>query len=159
MLAGFGFGPNLRYLQIAKNNKKISDIAFRDQAIATITQIENIYWDLVNAYQQAKVNEQSLDFAQQSFERSKKQLQLEAIPAMDVLKAEAEVSKRDQDLTVARTNLQLQESLIKNALTRSLDDAVLEEMPVVPTDALQTLDIQTNQDHCGFNQSGAKFSS
>ena len=58
---------------------------------------------------------------------------------MDVMKAEAEVSKRDQDLTVARTNLQLQESLIKNALTRSLDDAVLEEMPVVPTDTLQTL--------------------
>jgi outer membrane protein TolC len=145
LLAGFGFGPNLRYLQIAKNDKKISDIAFRDQVIATITQIENIYWDLVNAYEQARVNEQSLNFAQKSFENSKKQLQLEAIPAMDVMKAEAEVSKRDQDLTVARTNLQLQESLIKNALTRSLDDPVLEEMPVVPTDTLQTLDIQTTQ--------------
>ena len=72
-----------------------------------------------------------------AFENAKKQLQLEAIPAMDVMKAEAEVSKRDQDLTVARTNLQLQESLIKNALTRSLDDAALEEMPVVPTDRLQ----------------------
>jgi len=145
LLAGFGFGPNLRYLRIAKNDKKISDIAFRDQVVATITQIENIYWDLVNAYEQARVNEQSLNFAQQSFENSKKQLQLEAVPAMDVMKAEAEVSKRDQDLTVARTTLQLQESLIKNALTRSLDDAVLEEMPVVPTDTLQTLDIQTTQ--------------
>jgi outer membrane protein TolC len=145
LLAGFGFGPNLRYLRIAKNDKKISDIAFRDQVIATITQIENIYWDLVNAYEQARVNETSLNFAQQSFENSKKQLQLEAIPAMDVMKAEAEVSKRDQDLTVARTNLQLQESLIKNALTRSLDDPTLEEMPVVPTDTLQTLDIQTTQ--------------
>ncbi len=145
LLAGFGFGPNLRYLRIAKNNKKISDIAFRDQVIATITQIENIYWDLVNAYEQAKVNEQSLTFAQQSFENAKKQLQLEAVPAMDVMRAEAEVSKRDQDLTVARTNLQLQESLIKNALTRSLDDATLEEMPVVPTDRLQSLDIQTSQ--------------
>ena len=28
LLAGFGFGPNLRYLRIAKTNKKISDIAF-----------------------------------------------------------------------------------------------------------------------------------
>src|SRR5713101_3475294 len=50
LLAGFGFGPNLRYLRIARNNKKISDIAFKDQVIATVTQIENIYWDLVNAY-------------------------------------------------------------------------------------------------------------
>jgi outer membrane protein TolC len=62
---------------------------------------------------------------------------LQAIPAMDVLRAEAEVSKRDQNLTVARTNLELQESLMKNALTKSLDDPVLEEMPVVPTDPMQ----------------------
>jgi outer membrane protein TolC len=145
LLAGFGFGPNLRYLRIAKNNKKISDIAFRDQVIATVTQIENIYWDLVSAYEQAKVNEQSLTFAQHSLDNAQKQLHLESIPAMDVMRAEAEVSRRDQDLTVARTNLQLQESLIKNALTRSLDDAVLEEMPVVPTDRLQTLDAEPSQ--------------
>jgi outer membrane protein TolC len=144
LLAGFGFGPNLRYLRIAKNNKKISDIAFKDQVIATITQIENIYWDLVSAYEQARVNEQSLAFANQTLENAKKQLELESIPEMDVMKAEAEVSKRDQDLTVARTNLQLQESLIKNALTKSLDETTLEEMPVVPMDRMQ--DINTEAD-------------
>jgi outer membrane protein TolC len=141
LLAGFGFGPNLRYLRIAKNNKKISDIAFKDQVIATVTQIENIYWDLVDAYEQARVNEQSLDFANQTLENDKKQLQLQAIPEMDVMKAEAEASQRDQDLTIARTNLQLQESLIKNALTKSLDDPTLQEMPVVPTDRMQGADL------------------
>jgi outer membrane protein TolC len=139
LLAGFGFGPNLRYLRIANNNKKISDIAFKDQVIATVTQIENIYWELVDAYQQAQVNEQSLTFAQQSLDNAKKQLQLESVPAMDVMRAEAEVSKRDQDLTVARTSLQLQELLMKNALTRSLDDPVVESVPVVPTDQLQSI--------------------
>jgi outer membrane protein TolC len=140
LLAGFGFGPNLRYLRIAKNNKKISDIAFKDQVITTVTQIENIYWDLVSAYEQAQVNEQSLAFAQQTFENAKKQLQLQSIPALEVMRSEAEVSKRDQDLTVARTNLELQESLMKNALTRSLDDPVLESIPVVPTNRMETLD-------------------
>src|SRR5436190_18142171 len=57
---------------------------------------------------------------------------------MDVMKAEAEVSRRDQDLTVARTSLQLQELLMKNALTRSLDDPVLESVPVLPTDRLDS---------------------
>ena len=137
LLAGFGLGPNLRYLRIAKNNKKISDIAFKDQVMATVTQIENIYWDLVNSYEQAQVNEQSLAFAQRSLDNAKKQLQLESVPAMDVMRAEAEVSKRDQDLTVARTSLQLQELLMKNALTKSLDDPLLESMPVVPVDRLE----------------------
>jgi outer membrane protein TolC len=138
LLAGFGFGPNLRYLHIARNNKKISDIAFKNQVIGTITQIENIYWDLVSAYEQARVNEQSLAFANQTLENARTQLQLKSIPEIEVMKAEAEVSRRDQDLTVARTTLQLQESLMKNALTKSLDDPTLGEMPVVPTDRMQT---------------------
>jgi outer membrane protein TolC len=145
LLAGFGFGPNLRYLRIANNNKKISDIAFKDQVIATVTQIENIYWDLVNAYEQAHVNEKSLEFARQSLDNANKQLKLESIPAMDVMRAEAEVSKRDQDLTVARTSLQLQELLMKNALTKSLDDPTLEAMPVIPTDRLQSTPAPPNE--------------
>ena len=142
LLAGFGFGPNLRYLRIANNNKKISDIAFKDQVIATVTQIENIYWDLVSAYEQMQVNEQSFAFAQQTLDNARKQLQLESIPAMDVMRAEAEVSKRDQDLTVARTSLQLQETLMKNAITKSLDDPVLESMPVIPTDQMQAVETE-----------------
>jgi outer membrane protein TolC len=125
----------LRYLRIARNNKKISDIGFKDQVIATVTQIENIYWDLVSAYEQTRVNEQSFSFAQQTLENTRKELQLQSVPAMEVMRAEAEVSKRDQELTIARTNLQLQETLMKNAVTKSLDDPVLESMSVIPTDA------------------------
>jgi outer membrane protein TolC len=145
LLAGFGLGPNLRYLRIARNNKKISDIAFKDQVIATVTQIENMYWDLVSAYEQTQVNEQSSAFAKQTLENARKQLQLQSIPEMDVLRAEAEVSKRDQDLTVARTSLELQETLMKNAITKSLDDPVLEAMPVVPTDRMEGVQPQTTQ--------------
>jgi outer membrane protein TolC len=145
LLSGFGFGPNLRYLHIAKNDKKISDIAFKDQVIATVTQVENIYWDLANAYEQSQVNEQSRAFAQQSFENAKKQLQLESIPAMDVMRAEAEVSKRDQDLTVANTSLQLQELLMKNALTKSLDDPELDAVNIVPTDRVQSVQSTQNE--------------
>ena len=145
LLAGFGFGPNLRYLRIARNNKKISDIAFKDQITATVTQIENIYWDLVSAYEQTEVNEQSSAFARQTLENTKKQLQLESVPEMDVMRAEAEVSKRDQELTVARTSLQLQETLMKNAITKSLDDPTLEAMPVVPTDRMESLQSPAQQ--------------
>jgi len=136
LLAGFGTGPNLRFLRIAKNNQKISDAAFKLQVISTVTQIANIYWDLVNAYEDEQVKERSLAFAQQNTESLRKQLELQAIPALDVTKAEAEAATRDQDLTVARTTLQLQELLMKNALTKNLDDPTLEAMPVIPTDKI-----------------------
>lgn len=136
LLAGFGTGPNLRYLRIARTNKKIGDIAFKAQIIATVTQICNIYWDLVNAYDTEQVGERSVAFATETLDTSRKQLKLQAIPEMDVLKAESEVATRQQDLTVARTNLELQELYMKNAVTRSFDDPVLQELPVVPTDHL-----------------------
>ena len=136
LLAGFGVGPNLRYLRIARTNEKISDIAFKAQIIATVSQICNIYWDLVNAYDTEQVGERSVAFASETLETSRKQLALQAIPEMDVLKAESELATRQQDLTVARTNLELQELYMKNAITRSFDDPVLQEMPVVPTDHL-----------------------
>ena len=136
LLAGFGLGPNLRYLRIAKTDRKISDIAFKAQIISTVSQICNIYWDLVNAYDTEQVGERSVAFATETLDTSRKQLELQAIPEMDVLKAESELATRQQDLTVARTNLELQELYMKNAITRSFDDPVLQEMPVVPTDHL-----------------------
>ncbi len=140
VLAGFGFGPNLRYLHIARNDRTISEIAFKDQIIVTITQIANIYWDLVNAYQDEQVKERSLTFAQDELASDRRQLALQAIPAMDVTRAEGEVAVRDEELAIAKTTLQLQESLIKNALTKNLDSATLEEMPVIPTEKVAVSD-------------------
>jgi outer membrane protein TolC len=133
LLAGFGFLPNTRYIRIAKNNQKISNLAFKAQVIATVTQIENLYWDLFNAYQEEQVKERSLQFAQQSYSNAQKQFALQAIPEMDVVRSETEVAKRAQDLTIAKTNLQLQQLLMKNALTKNLDDPILLAMPVIPT--------------------------
>jgi outer membrane protein TolC len=140
LLAGFGFGPNLRYYRIAKNDQKISDEAFKLQVISTVTQIANMYWDLVAAYEDEQVKSRSLDFANQTLDSDRKQLSLQAIPAMDVMKAEGEVATREQDLTIAKTTLQFQELLIKNALTKNLDDPILEAMPVRPTDHTGTLE-------------------
>ena len=134
LLAGFGRGPNLRFLRIARNDQKISDEAFELQIISTVTQIANIYWDLVSAYEDERVKSASLDFANQTLSTARKELQLQAVPALDVLKDEGEVAAREQDLTIARSQLRFQELLIKNALTKNLDDPTLEALPVKPID-------------------------
>jgi outer membrane protein TolC len=140
LLAGFGFGPNLRFLRIAKNNQRISDAAFKLQVATTVTQIANMYWDLVAAYEDEGVKSRSLDFARQTLESGRKQLALQAIPAMDVMKDEAEETSREQELTIAKTTLQFQQLLMKNALTKNLDDPILEAMPVHPIDQSSMVD-------------------
>ncbi len=51
LLQGFGFAPNTRFIRIAKNNRELSDVAFRLQITRRVDQIENMYWDLVYAYE------------------------------------------------------------------------------------------------------------
>jgi outer membrane protein TolC len=104
-----------------------------------------MYWDLVAAYEDAQVKGSSLAFAQQTLDSGRKQLDLKSIPAMDVMKDEAAVASAEQDLTIAKATLKLQELLIKNALTKNLDDPILEAMPVHPTDH-STMDAATTTD-------------
>ncbi len=133
LLAGFGFATNKRWIVIAKQDLTVTNLAFRAQVIATVTQVENIYWDLVNAYENVQVRERSLAFAQETLQDDQKKLNLNAIPALQVMKDETDVASSEGDLTIARANLRLNELLMKNALTRS-DSPAIDEMPVIPLD-------------------------
>jgi outer membrane protein TolC len=102
LIAGFGFGPNLRFIHIARNNREISDVAFRGQVIATVSQIQNIYWDLVNAYEDVKVKERALELAEKTLSDDREQVKIGAIAPMEVMKAESEESARSQDLLLSQ---------------------------------------------------------
>lgn len=140
LLQGFGLATNQRFMHIAKKNIQLTDLGFRAQTIATITQVQNIYWDLVSAYQDAQIKERSLAYANETLSDDEKQLQLQNVPAMQVMKDQAAVATAEGDLTVARSTLRLNELLIKNALTKTIEDPALAEMPVIPLDLTGTSD-------------------
>jgi outer membrane protein TolC len=133
LLAGFGVATNERFIRIAKRNSQITDLAFKAQVIATVTQVEDIYWDLVSAYEAEQISERSLGFANKNLSDDQKQLELQAIPAMQVMTDQSAVAAAEGNLTVARASLRLNELLMKNALTK-VDDPTIDEMPVVPLD-------------------------
>src|SRR5271170_2981920 len=134
LLQGFGLATNERFIHIAKQNLQLTDLAFKAQVIATISQVENIYWDLVNAYQDSQIKERSLAYANETLSDDQKQLDLQNVPAMQVMKDQSAVASAEGDLTVSKAALRLQELLIKNALTKTVSDPALAEMPVIPLD-------------------------
>ena len=134
LLQGFGLATNERYIHIAKKNLQLTDLGFKAQVIATITQVENLYWDLVNAYQNEQVKERSLQYANETLSDDQKQLQIKNIPAMQVMKDQAAVATSQSDLLVSKASLRLNELLIKNALTKAIEDPAFADMPVVPLD-------------------------
>jgi len=136
LLSGFGLLPNTRFIRIAKNNREISDVAFRLQVITTVNQIQNIYWDLVNAYENVKVQQESLALAEKTLSDNKKQVEIGTLAPIEVVRAQSIVATNQQSLIVAQTNLQLQQLLIKNALSRTLVDPILADAEVIPTDIM-----------------------
>src|SRR5713101_2045386 len=137
LLQGFGFAPNTRFIQIAKNNREISDVAFRLQITTTVDQIENMYWDLVFAYENVRVQKEQLAFAQKTLSDNQKQVEIGTLAPIEVVRAQSTVASNQQTLTVALTNLQLQQLLMKNALSRTLVDPVLADAEVIPTSTME----------------------
>jgi outer membrane protein len=141
LLQGFGRSLNLRLLRTAQNNRRITEEGFRQQVISTVSQIENIYWDLVNAYEAFKVNERSLALAQKTLSDNQKQVEIGTLAPLDVVRAQSTVASAEQALIASKTNLELQQLIIKNALTRTLpNDSPLIQADVIPTDTVQIPD-------------------
>ncbi len=107
------------------------------QIITTVDQIENIYWDLLFAYENVRVQNESLTFAQKTLSDTKKQVEIGTLAPIEVVRAQSTVATDQQALTVALTNLQLQQLLMKNALSRTLVDPRLADAEVIPTSTMQ----------------------
>lgn len=137
LLQGFGFPANTRFIHLAKNNRELSDVAFRLQVITTVDQLENLYWDLVYAYENARVQNESLAFAQKTLSDTKKQVDIGSLAPIEVVRAQSTVAQDQQQVTNAQTNLQLEQLLMKNALTRTLKDPVLANAEVIPTSTME----------------------
>jgi outer membrane protein TolC len=136
LLQGFGFDPNLRYIRIARNNREITDVVFRQQIITTVSQVENIYWDLVTSYEAVQVNQRALQLADKVLSDDQEQVKIGTMAPITLAQAESGVASAKQNLILSQTNLQLEQLLMKNAITKNMEDPLLAEAPVIPTDTL-----------------------
>jgi outer membrane protein len=134
LLQGFGWGVNGRFIVQAKNDRRITDSAFRQQLIYTVNQVEDIYWGLVSAYEDEQAKERALGQSTQLTEDNRKQLQIGTLAPLDVVNSDSAVASDKQALVASKTNLEYQQLLMKQAIARNLNDPQLSNAPVIPTD-------------------------
>jgi len=134
LLQGFGPGINGRFILQAKNNRRITDSAFRQQLLYTVNQIENIYWGLVSAYEDEQAKERALTQSTQLTADNRKQLEIGTLAPLDVVNSDASVASDRQALIASQSNLEYQQLIMKQAIARNLNDPQLANAPVIPTD-------------------------
>src|SRR5467141_2577033 len=134
LLNGFGRSVNTRNIRIAKNNRRIADWAFTQQAITTVTNTINAYWELVFARENVKVQQQAVTVAQKLYNDNKKQLEIGTMAPLDVTRAESELATDRQNLIVAQT-VQLQDQqTLKNAISKNPLAPNFVNVEIIPTD-------------------------
>jgi outer membrane protein TolC len=137
LLQGFGISNNRREILIAENTRKSTDASFRAQVISTVAQIQNIYWDLVNAYEDVKVKQTALQFAQRTLSDNQKQVNIGTMAPIEVVGAQSSVATAEQNLIISQTNLQYQQLIMKNAIAKNFNDPALTAAEVIPTNTME----------------------
>jgi len=134
LLNGFGRAVNTRNIRIAKNNRKIADWAFTQQAITTVTNTITAYWELVFARENVKVQQQAVTVAQKLYNDNKKQLEIGTMAPLDVTRAESELATDRQNLIVAETVHLQNQQILKNAISKNPLAPNLVNVEIIPTE-------------------------
>jgi outer membrane protein len=119
LLNGFGLFVNRRNILIAKNNRHIADLAFKQVAITAVTNTITAYWELVYARENVKVQQQAVTVAEKLYNDNKKQLEIGTMAPLDVTRAESELATDRQNLIVSQTAQLQQQTVLKNDITKN----------------------------------------
>ncbi len=121
LLKNFGIDNTKRNIYIASNDLSISNFDFKERVIDTISESENLYWDLVFSIEDLKVKEKSLERARDLEKRVRAQVDVGTMAPLEILQAQAEVASREQDLLAAEDLIQDNDDSLKNFLNRDFD--------------------------------------
>jgi len=135
LLNGFGKAVNGRNIRVQKNNLKATDLQFKQQVITTVTSALNLYWDLVSFNQDLKAKEQEVATAQQFLDNNQQQVRIGTLAEIEVTRAQSQLYAARQDLVISQTNILQQETILKNALSRSgVGTSELADVRVIPVE-------------------------
>ena len=137
LLQGFGPGLNSRQIHIAKNNREVSDLTFKAQVITTMSAVADLYWDLVSFNENVRVKRDAMAASQRLLEDNRKQVEVGTMAPISVVQAEAEIASDEQALVVAETQVLQQETILKNALSRTgVLSPLVASAHIIPTDTI-----------------------
>ena len=117
LLRNFGFGPTLASIRIALVNRGISEWAFRQQVINTITNVIDVYNDLNFAYANQRSAIRSRDLAAQLLAENEKRFKVGSMSQYDVTSARSRVASREENILFAERQVREAENFLKQLIT------------------------------------------
>ena len=141
LLRGFGRNVNLRYVRIARADKKISRLLFEQQVMDTIYGTSRLYFDLVSLGENVLVKQEALRAATKLRQDDQDQESLGTLAPIDLVRAQALESSSQFDLVQAQGLYKQEEIILRDQLMRTASPVFTQQFSeIVPTDHITVPD-------------------
>ncbi len=133
LLKNFGIDTNTTGIRVAAKTKEASEYQLEQQLLETAFEVESAYWELVFAYENLRVKNQSLLLARNLLDENRIRLKVGVIAKLAVLQSETGVAIREEELIVARSEVEdAKDRLIQ--VVNLFPEHVVWDVEIVPTD-------------------------
>jgi len=136
LLQNFGRLATERGILIARSNSDVGRQQFNLQVTTLIQQVENAYWNLVQAKDQLNVAEESLGLAKELHERNRIQVEVGTMAPLEVVQSEAAIATREGVIIGATAAVGNAEDVLRRLL--NVPSGNLWDTPIEPTTRPET---------------------
>jgi outer membrane protein len=124
LLRDFKIDFNRRQIIVAKKNKEISDVDFRQTVVNTLANVKNLYYDLLYSIDNLEAQRKSLALAERFLEENQIKVRVGTLAPLDVVAAESEKASREEAVILAEAALLDAEDALKRAIFPNNDPAM-----------------------------------
>ena len=125
---------NRRYqIKVAKKDREISDVEFRQTVVNTVAEVKKRYYDLLYAIDNLEAQRNSLLLAVELVEQNRTKVRVGTLAQIDVVSAESEQASREESVIVAEAAVADAEDALRRAIFPDNDPSNWASR-IVPTD-------------------------
>jgi outer membrane protein len=117
LLKDFWIDSTRLNIRLARNQLKSDEQGLRSQLIASVTAVENAYYELIYARENVQVQQEALNLAQTQLDQDRQRVQIGTLAQLDVQQDEAQVATSRANLIAAQYALATAQNTLKNLLT------------------------------------------
>ena len=120
-------------IKVAKKNREISDVQFRQTVVNTVAGVKQSYYDLLYAIDNLEAQRKSLALASKFLEENQIKVRVGTLAPLDVVAAESEQASREEAVIVAEAAVEEAEDALKRTIFNTNEPATWETR-IVPVE-------------------------
>lgn len=145
LVRGLSIDNVRQQIQSSLKNREIADVQLRQTVASTMRTVRNAYWNLAFTHASLRVQQQSLELAQESLRNTRSRVEIGTTPPIDIVEAESEVAQREEAVIVGEAQIQTAEDTLRTlVLDPSLTDFWTVHLEAVDPPPFQPITVDTD---------------